>query len=53
MANHGILPHNGKDIPLKRLGEAMVDSFNFSPTLVKDTIGNVATLYGRDHISLR
>jgi hypothetical protein len=52
MANHGILPHDGKNIPLKFLGEAMVDSFNFSPTLVRDTINNVSGLYGRDRISL-
>jgi len=52
MANHGILPHDGKNIPLKALGEAMVGSFNFSPTLVKDTVQSVAGLYGRDHIDL-
>jgi hypothetical protein len=53
MANHGILPHNGKNIPLKFLGQAMVDSFNFSPSLVRDTTNSVAKLYGRDHIDLR
>lgn len=52
MANHGILPHDGKNIKLTVLGEAMVSSFNFSPSLVKDTVGSVAGLYGRDHIDL-
>jgi len=53
MANHGILPHDGKNIPLKFLGEALVDSFNFSRSLVKDTVNNVAKLYGRERIDLR
>lgn len=53
MANHGILPHDGKNIPLKFLGEALVDSFNFSPSLVRDTVNSVAKLYGRERISLR
>ncbi|KAF8323786.1 Cloroperoxidase [Clavulina sp. PMI_390] len=52
MANHGILPHDGKKIQLKDLGVAMVDSFNFSPTLVEDTINSVAGLYGRDFLDL-
>lgn len=52
MANHGILPHDGKNIKLEKLGVAMVESFNFSPSLVKDTIGSVANLYGRDWIHL-
>lgn len=53
MANHGILPHDGKNIKLADLGTAMVDSFNFSPSLVKDTVGSVQKLYGRDTIHLR
>jgi len=52
MANHNILPHDGKNIPLKALGDALIDCFNFSPTLVKDTVDSVAGLYGRDHICL-
>lgn len=52
MANHGILPHDGKNIKLKALGDAMVASFNFSPSLVKDTVNSVSGLYGRDHIDL-
>lgn len=52
MANHGILPHDGKNIKLTDLGEAMVNSFNFSPSLVKDTIGTVAKQYDSDTIDL-
>ena len=32
LANHGILPHDGKDIPFKELNIKVRQSFNFAPT---------------------
>jgi hypothetical protein len=32
LANHGILPHDGKNIPFRELNIKVRESFNFSPT---------------------
>jgi hypothetical protein len=52
MANHGILPHDGRNISMKLLDQALVDTFNFSYTLTKDTTDSIKGLFGRETIDL-
>ena len=52
MANHGILPHDGRRVSMDVLCRALVDTFNFSYTLAKDTTDSVQGLFGRDTIDL-
>jgi len=52
MANHGILPRDGRNISMKVLRSALEDTFNFSPTLTRNTTDSLVRLYGRDTIDL-
>ncbi|KAF9516099.1 hypothetical protein BS47DRAFT_1327600 [Hydnum rufescens UP504] len=52
MANHGILPHDGRNISMKVLRSALEDTFNFSPSLTRNTTDSLVRLYGRDTIDL-
>jgi len=52
MANHGILPHDGRNITMDILHRALVDTFNFSTTLTKDTTDSIEGLFGRKTIDL-
>jgi len=52
MANHGILPHDGRSISMKTLNQALQDTFNFSPTLCRNTTDSLVSLFGRDTIDL-
>ncbi|KAF8343774.1 Chloroperoxidase [Cantharellus anzutake] len=52
MANHGILPHNGRKITFPELEKALQETWNFSPTLCKSTSDSLRSLFGRDFIDL-
>lgn len=52
MANHGILPHDGKNITMAELEKALQTTFNFSPSLTKATAGSIAKTFGRNAIDL-
>ena len=52
MANHGILPYDGRNISMKILQRALEDTFNFSPTLTRNTTDSLVSLFGRDTIDL-
>jgi len=48
MANHGILPHSGKNIPFKSLADSVQHSFNFAPTFCFFLPNYAATFLKRD-----
>lgn len=52
MANHGILPHSGRNITMAQLEKALQTTFNFSPSLTKATVASISKMYGRDTIDL-
>jgi len=52
LANHGILPRDGRNITKEMFQKALEDAFNFSPTLTRNTTNTVEGLYGRSVIDL-
>jgi len=52
MANHGILPRDGKNITMPFLVEKLVKTWNLSPTFCWDTCNAVVKLYRKDVIDL-
>ena len=53
MANHGILPRDGKNITMPFLVEKLVKTWNASPTFCWDSCNAVVKLYKKDVIDLR
>ncbi|KAH9927949.1 Cloroperoxidase [Epithele typhae] len=49
LANHGILPHNGRDISFKDLNTVVRQSYNFSPTFCKFVPSYAANMLSRDY----
>ncbi|KAF9516617.1 hypothetical protein BS47DRAFT_1380992 [Hydnum rufescens UP504] len=52
LANHGILPRDGRNITKEMFQKALEDAFNFSPTLTRNTTNTVEALYGHSVIDL-
>ncbi|CAK5262108.1 unnamed protein product [Mycena citricolor] len=49
MANHGILPHDGKDIKFTTLTETVRETWNFAPTFSLFVARFIADVLGRDY----
>jgi len=52
LANHGILPRDGRNITMEMFQKALQDSYNFSPTLTRNTTNAVTSLFGKTKIDL-
>jgi len=52
MANHGILPHNGRDINLDELAKKIHQTCNIAPTFCKSVSAAIAGTFGRNIIDL-
>lgn len=56
LSNHGILPHDGKDITFKQLNEVVRQCFNFAPSFCffvpKFAAGYLNKSYFRDTFDL-
>lgn len=52
MANHGILPRNGRNISMKLLRETIGTTLNFSPTMTLQTTQGVESLFKKSVIDL-
>ncbi|KAI0073601.1 Cloroperoxidase [Panus rudis PR-1116 ss-1] len=49
MANHGILPHDGKNISFRELNDAIRKTYNFAPTFCFFVPNNIATILTRNY----
>ncbi|KXN88411.1 Putative sterigmatocystin biosynthesis peroxidase stcC [Leucoagaricus sp. SymC.cos] len=49
LANHGILPHDGKNISFKEIGRAIRATYNFSPTFCYFVPHYAAEMLGKDY----
>jgi len=52
MANHGILPRDGRNITSAMFQKALEDTFNFAPSLTRNTTNSIEGLYGRAKFDL-
>ncbi|KAF9519305.1 hypothetical protein BS47DRAFT_1324593 [Hydnum rufescens UP504] len=52
MANHGILPRDGRNITKGMFNKALEDTWNFAPTLTRNTTNASANLFGRSTLDL-
>jgi Peroxidase, family 2 len=52
MANHGILPRDGRNITKGMFNKALEDTWNFAPTLTRNTTNAAANLFGRSTLDL-
>jgi len=49
LANHGILPHDGRGISFVELNKSVRDNFNFAPTFCWFVPNYIANILGRDY----
>ncbi|KAG6810652.1 hypothetical protein H0H92_010915 [Tricholoma furcatifolium] len=49
MANHGILPRDGKNIPFKEATDLVISTFNFSPSFSYFTSNYAANVLNKNH----
>ena len=52
MENHGILPRDGRNITKEMFNKALRDTFNFAPTLTRNTTNGAESLFGRSTLDL-
>ncbi|KAF8338995.1 Chloroperoxidase [Cantharellus anzutake] len=52
MANHGIIPRNGRNIELSSLAEALEKTWNLGAPFCRDTCNSVGKLFKKDAIDL-
>ncbi|KAF8338988.1 Chloroperoxidase [Cantharellus anzutake] len=52
MANHGIIPRDGRNIPLPFLAEALEKTWNLGAPFCRDTCNSVRKLYKKDTLDL-
>ncbi|KAG2017415.1 hypothetical protein CC2G_006925 [Coprinopsis cinerea AmutBmut pab1-1] len=48
MANHGILPHDGKNIKFSEMGDKIRETYNFAPSFCLFVPNYAATMLGKD-----
>ncbi|PIL29009.1 hypothetical protein GSI_09056 [Ganoderma sinense ZZ0214-1] len=49
MANHGILPHSGRNIPFRELGRLVRETYNFAPTFCFFVPNYAANMLNRNY----
>ncbi|KAF8498913.1 Chloroperoxidase [Hysterangium stoloniferum] len=49
LCNHGLLPHNGRNITFKEMGDAAVKYYNFSPSFAKFVANYIRNVLGRGY----